>query len=155
MTTERVYSNGFSLRYPSARKHTSEWQKKLLHVSITPTGFLTEWHPAFTYICTACYCNTLRNCLSCRLHRGGKKSQHKLSITPLWKYALPPPVLVLLYLFIWWGRFFVFKLIVKDILKKYSITAEVYVYVSHIGRIIISGKAKSNFSPFHGILSRD
>lgn len=73
MTTERVYSNGSSQRYPSMRKHTSEWQKKLLCVSITPTGSLTEWHLAFPYICTACSCNTPRNCLSWRLHMGKKK----------------------------------------------------------------------------------
>jgi len=42
MTTERVYSNGLSLRYPSTRKHTSEWQKKLLYMSVIPTGLLTE-----------------------------------------------------------------------------------------------------------------
>lgn len=41
----------------------------------------------------------------------------------------------------------------KDLLK--NITAEVYVYISHIARITISVKAKFNFSPFHGIFSRD
>lgn len=41
----------------------------------------------------------------------------------------------------------------KELLK--SITAEVYVYISHIASIIISGKTKTKFSPFHVILSRD
>lgn len=52
------------------------------------------------------------------------------------------------YLFILGGRGFRFLIASERLLE--SIAAEVYVYISHIARIVLSGKAKPKSSPFHG-----
>lgn len=152
MTTERVYSKGLSQRYPSTRKHTSEWQKNLLYVSITPTGSLPEWHLALPT--SVLHAPAIRQGIACLEGFTQDKIPRIVNYSSV-ERSFTATCVCFIFIYLFGGEGFLFfncwwKTYLKVLLLRFM-----YICILHIASTIISGKGKTKLSPFHGIVSRD